>query len=156
MDQIKQWYSELESSEQRIVMILGILFILVILIFGLLMPINQTVDSLQTKVSSSQNSVDQWKQSIPILRANRGRASSNQSLNSVVTSSTRQFNLNVSRVQEKGEDEMQVWLDNVVFNDCLNWISQLEKRYKVKVASINIRNKDRNGLINLDVKLQKG
>lgn len=157
MEQIKQWYSELQENEQKIVIAIGFVFILVIFIFGLIMPINQSVNQLESKVNKEQRVINTWQESIPKIRANRNQAggSSNQSLNSIITSSTRVFDLKVSRVQEKGDDQMQVWLDNVPFDNSLRWISMLEKRYKVKVSSINLRNKERNGLVNLDVRLQK-
>jgi len=83
------------------------------------------------------------------------RGGSHQPLSAIVTSSTRDFNLRVSRVQEKGSDEFQVWFDNVAFNDFIRWITVLNNRYQVSVVSVNVRSKDRDGLSGIDVKLHK-
>lgn len=158
MESIKEWYNELADSEKKIVIIFAVICSLLILVFGLLMPISQSVNTLEKRVASAQKSVNMWQQAMPTIRAKRNSSSAgstSQSLNTVITSSTRQFNLNVSRIQEKGTNEIQVWLDNAAFNETLLWINQLEKRYKVTVASMNIRNKQRNGIVNLDVKLQR-
>ncbi len=88
-------------------------------------------------------------------RGGASAASSSQKLSSIVTSSTRRFNLRVSRVQEKGDTEIQVWFDNVPFNDFARWVADLNNRYQVSVASVNIRSKDRNGISSIDVKLSK-
>ena len=61
---------------------------------------------------------------MPALLANRGQVrggNNSMPLNSIITNSTRKFNLRVSRVQEKNSDEIQVWFDNVPFNDFLRW-----------------------------------
>lgn len=159
MQQLKEWYSGLDNNEQKMVQIASVFFGLVILIFGLLKPLSQSVTDLQTQVKSRQKSVDHWKQSMPLLLANRGQAaggSSSMPLNTVITSTARKFNLNVSRVQEKGSDEIQVWFDNISFNDFLRWTAEIQNKHRVKVSSANIRSKDRDGLSSIDVKIIKG
>lgn len=159
MEQIKEWYNGLPENEQRIVMIAAAFFALVILFFGILKPINDSVDRLEGQVSSRQNVVAEFKKNMPVLVANRGSArqsaNNNRSLSNLVTSTTRRFQLNVSRVQEKGAAEMQVWFDNVSFNNFLRWTAELENKHKIKVESVNIRSKERNGLSSIDIKLVK-
>ena len=159
MQQLKEWFEGLDENEKRIVIIGGIFFSLVILIFGILKPLNDSVGTLEQQVNSRQDSVDQWKANMPTILANRGAASgtsSNRALSNVVTSTTRRFNLKVSRVQEKGQDEMQVWFDNVAFNDFIRWTAELENRHKITIDSVNIRSKDRNGLSSIDIKILRG
>lgn len=159
MEQIKEWYQGLEQSEQQIVLVAAVFFSLVILFFGLLKPLNGAVEDIKTKVNSRQSSVNYWKQSMPTVLANRGRASassSNMRLGTVVTTTTRRFNLSVSRVNEKGPTEIQVWFDNVPFNDFIRWVAEIESKHQVTVASVNVRSKERDGLSSIDIKLQKG
>ncbi|TQV85497.1 type II secretion system protein GspM [Aliikangiella coralliicola] len=159
MEQLKQWFEGLENNEQKIVLAAAAFVSLMLLIFVVLKPLNDKVSSLERQVESRESSVAKWKQAMPKILATRGQASgnrSNQALSSVVTSSTRRFNLKVARVQEKGSDEMQVWFDNIVFNDFVRWSAELQNRYQVKIASVNIRSKDRDGLSSIDVKIRRG
>lgn len=159
MQQLKVWFEALEQNEQKIVLIATAFFAFVILVFGILKPLSNSVSSLQNQVDSRQQSVEKWKQAMPQLLANKGQSSnsnSTQAISSVVTTTTKQFNLRVSRVQEKGTEEMQVWFDNVPFSDFVRWVAEVQDRYKLKVASVNIRNKDRNGLASIDIKLLRG
>lgn len=159
MQQIKQWYAELEESEQKIVLFGSILLAIIIFYFGLLNPLHSSVEQLQSQVKSRQNSVDRWKQAMPKILANRGQTSNaggNQALNFIVTSTTKKYNMRVSRVQEKGNDEIQVWFDNIPFNDFIQWVSDINNKYGVTVASVNIRSKERNGLSSIDIKIIKG
>ncbi len=157
MEQIKQWYSSLEQNEQKIVIIAGVFFALIILFFVLIKPLNDSVSNLEIQVESRESSVETWKQAMPQLLAAGGqvKGSNNQALSTVVTSTTRRFNLRVSRVKENGLSEMQVWFDNVPFNDFVRWASELETKYQITIASVNIRSKDRDGLTSMDIKIQR-
>ena len=159
MQQIKEWYAGLDDNDQKVVLIAAIFFSLVILMFGILKPLNDSASKLEQQVDSRQKSVDKWKAAMPTLLANKGQASgagNSMALSSVITTSTRKFNLRVSRVQEKNAEEIQVWFDNIPFNDFIRWTAEVQNRYKVKVASVNIRSKDRDGLSSIDVKIKKG
>ncbi|MET1256724.1 type II secretion system protein GspM [Aliikangiella maris] len=159
MEQLKQWYNGLDSSEQRLVNIASIFVVLFILFFGILKPISDSVESIEGQIQSRERSVALWKKSMPQIIANRGAMSSSNSnipLTNLVTSTTRQYQLNVSRVKEKSPNEMQVWFDNVSFNDFIRWVAELESRHKVSVDSVNIRTKDRDGLSSIDIKIQRG
>ena len=159
MEQLKQWYAGLEESEQRIVLIASVLLTLLIIVFGIVKPMNDKVNSLEMKIKTKQSTISEWKTNMPKLLASKGGAQvagGGQTLSNIVTTSTRRFNLRVSRVQEKASGEMQVWFDNVPFNDFVRWVADLNNRYQVSVATANIRNKDRNGLTSIDVKIRKG
>jgi general secretion pathway protein M len=159
MQQIKEWYASLDSNDQRVVMIAVVFFSLVILVFGILKPLSNSVTKLEQQVESRQKSVNKWQQAMPILLANKGQnknASSTMPLSNVITTSTRKFNLRVSRVNEKNSNETQVWFDNIAFNDFIRWAAEVQNRYQVKVTSVNIRSKDRDGLSSIDVKIEKG
>lgn len=156
--QIREWYNALDSNEQRMVLVASVFFSLVLLIFGILKPLNDSVKELSIQVESRQSSVNKWKEAMPLLVANKGQnsgAGSNMPLSSVITSTAKRFNMNVSRVQEKGSDEIQVWFDNIAFNDFLRWTAQIQNAHQAKVASVNIRSKDRDGLSSIDVKIIK-
>jgi general secretion pathway protein M len=159
MNQIKEWFDGLESNEQKIVLIGASLAAVMMLIFGLLKPLGDAVDDLQVQVASRQSSVDHWKASLPLVVANRGTSQASageRPLSNVVTSTTRSFQLKVSRVQEKSPGEIQVWFDNIPFNDFIRWVAELENKHQISVDSVNIRSKDRDGLSSIDIKIVRG
>ena len=159
MEQLKEWYQGLDNNEQRIVMLAAAFFGLIILVFGLLKPVNDSLGDIQRKIDSREKSVALWKKSMPQIIANRGSMNSKNSstsLSNLITSSTRKYQLKVSRVQEKGATEIQVWFDNVPFNEFVRWVAELENSHRVSVESVNIRTKDRDGLSSIDVKIQRG
>lgn len=158
MQEIKQWYAELDKNDQRVVLIAIVFFSFIILFFGILKPLGDSVNKLQVQVNSREKSVEKWQQSMPAILASRGNgknAKSTAALSFIVTSTTKQFKLRVSRVQEKSDNEMQVWFDNVSFNNFVSWLAQIEKKYSINTVSVNVRNKSRNGLTSIDIKIRK-
>lgn len=156
MQQIKDWFYGLDDNEQKIVIGFSVVIGFVILFFGIIFPINNQVSLLQKQVESREKSVANWTEKLPLVLANRNNPSATTSkvpLTNVITSTSSRFRLRVSRVQEKSESEIQVWLDNVNFNDFIKWVDELESNNRINVSSANIRNKDRNGLSSIDIKL---
>lgn len=159
MQQVKQWFYGLETNEQKIVLFAAGFFSLLLLFFGLIKPLNDSVNRLQVQVDSRQSSVSKWQEAMPQLLASRGQAGqgkNNQPLSTLISSTTRRFNLKVSRVQEKKSEQIQVWFDNVSFKDFLRWSAELHGRHHLKIISVNIRSKQRDGLVSVDVKISKG
>ena len=121
-------------------------------------PINSSVSKLETQVKAKQETVDWMKQQVPQILASKGGGNvrtSNQSLSSIVNTTTSRFSLAVSRRDSKSPNEMQIWFDNVSFNSFLSWSAELKKRYGISIATVNIRSQDRNGITSINVKLIK-
>lgn len=159
MQQIKDWYAAQDANDQRLVLFAAVFFAGLLLVFGLLKPLSDAVSEREMQLEARQRSVDSWREAMPKILASRGngnQAGSNQALNTIVTSTSRQFSLNVSRLQEKGSNEIQVWFDNVEFNSFLRWVAELQQSYGASVESVNIRSaKERVGLVSIDVKINK-
>jgi type II secretory pathway component PulM len=76
-------------------------------------------------------------------------------LTSIINSTTKKFNLAVSRRDSKSPNEMQVWFDNVSFDSFLRWVAEVESKHNVSVASVNIRSRENDGITSINVKLLK-
>jgi len=158
IEHFKIWYAQLDQREQRILNISGLFVAILFLLFALIKPINDKVEQLQLQVDARARSVNQWEKALPLIVSNRGQGkagASSQALSYVITSSTNKYGLRVSRVQEKSSDEIQVWFDNIPFNEFVRWLAEIQGSHQISVASLNIRSKDRNGLSSIDIKIKK-
>lgn len=43
----------------------------------------------------------------------------------------------IKRIAERGEN-IEVWIDPVVFNDLLNWLNALDEKYALRVTQIDV------------------
>lgn len=157
MDGIKEWYQSLSEQDQKITLIGGVIVLLILLYLLVIDPINQAALKAHNDVLAKTKTVEWMKQGVSKIRSSSGKSSaaSNQQLAALVNSTTRKYNLPVSRRDSKSPNEMQVWFDNVSFNDFLRWTSEIGQRYGVKVATVNVRTRDRDGLASINVKLVK-
>ncbi|MDQ7048561.1 MAG: type II secretion system protein M [Enterobacterales bacterium] len=159
MDSIKEWYNALDEGEQKIVFSAAIVIGMLMLYLIVVDPVVAKVNELQNQVMSKQKNVDWMKQQLPIIMASKNPTSSNPtsalSLSAIVNRTTGNYKLPVSRRDSKSPYEMQIWFDNVNFDSFLSWASELESRYGVTIANVNVRSRDRNGITSINVKLLK-
>jgi len=158
MEELKAWFVELDDRDQNITVGGAIIFFIFLLYFFLISPVQESVNTLETKLEAKQKIVDKMKKQVYIIRKNKGQGRSNTSslpLSSVVNSTTNKYNLPVSRRDSKSPEEMQVWFDNVSFDSFLSWVAELKSKYGVTVTSVNVRGPDRDGITSINVKLLK-
>ena len=54
----------------------------------------------------------------------------------------------IKRIAERGEN-IQVWIDPVVFNDLLNWLNALDEKYALRVTQIDVSADEKAGMVNV-------
>lgn len=54
----------------------------------------------------------------------------------------------IKRIAERGEN-IQVWIDPVVFNDLLNWLNALDEKYALRVTQIDASAAEKTGMVNV-------
>ncbi len=131
MSKLKEKYAALTEREQRLVMISAIVVAIGIFYWGLWAPLNQGITQ-QTQLLNNNKQLVSWveEQSLRAVQLRRSQGSNRQvsgSLPQIVTSSSANFALTISRMQPQG-DEIQVWIDEAPFNNLLSWLNNLEQR----------------------------
>ncbi|HGU6387649.1 TPA: type II secretion system protein GspM [Escherichia coli] len=56
--------------------------------------------------------------------------------------------LSATLLAERGEN-IQVWIDPVVFNDLLNWLNALDEKYALRVTQIDVSAAEKPGMVNV-------
>ena len=158
MDPIKDWFNELSEQDQKITLIAGALVSVILVYLLIVNPLNESVNKLEIEVASKIKS-DLWmSQQISIIKAtgSSGRLTGSAlPLTSIINNTTRKFDLAVSRRDSKSPNEMQVWFDNVNFDNFLRWVAEVESEHGVSVATVNVRSRENNGITSINVKLLK-
>ncbi len=136
-DSLKTWYSGLSEREQKLLLVGALLGIVGVFYFTVYAPL--TASLVQTKLAlESERSDLVWVQEqaarASILRQSAAQTVFSGSLTQLVNQTTRSAGIPVSRMQPQGE-ELQVWIDEVAFNDLVIWLNTLEKRGIVIVQS---------------------
>ncbi|ENM5932267.1 type II secretion system protein M [Vibrio mimicus] len=157
---VNAWWRSVTPREQKMVMVTGALVVLAIAYWGIWKPLDERTTQAKARVQTEKqllNWVSENANDIVTLRTQGGNeAVSNQPLNQVITNSTHQFNIELIRVQPRGE-MMQVWIQPLPFSQLISWIAYLQERQGVSVDVIDIDRGKVNGVVEVKrLQLKRG
>lgn len=158
MKALKDWYTSLNQRERSMVTVLGIMMILLIVFIAVVLPTKKYIASLNERVERMESDLPQIASKVKALqmRSGNSRQASNQSLNQLVTNTSKQFGLKFSRIEErKRDEEIQVRLDDVEFDQFLRWVGQLEQQQGLIIDTLRVSDTDETGMVDASVKFIK-
>lgn len=145
---MKTWWQQLNIREQRLVLAMSVV-ISVFVLYGLIwQPLNEKIASTQVKVERQQALlawVEENTQRYQQAKRN-GANNSGASLSSIVNRTSRSNNITITRMQPQGDD-LQVWIDEISFNQLLSWLEQLASRENLQVKNIDLSLADQQGVV---------
>lgn len=145
---MKAWWQQLNSREQRLVMVMSVL-ISIFVLYGLIwQPLNENIADKKLKIERQQalltwvtESTQRYQQA-----KRNGGSSSGASLSSIVNRTSRANNITITRMQPQGDD-LQVWIDEISFNQLLTWLEKLASRDGLQVKNIDLSLADQQGVV---------
>ncbi len=137
---MQKWLS-LSSRERALTLIMIVSLLVGGVYWGIIAPLQQRTESVNQRLTLESQQLDWVKakaDEIVLLQASSGRPSSvNRPLNQVVSSSVRRFNIDLLRVQPRGQS-LQVSIKPVAFNNLIQWLDFLQTQYGVSVEFVDI------------------
>ncbi|MGB2739038.1 MAG: type II secretion system protein M [Cognaticolwellia sp.] len=145
---MKTWWQQLNIREQRLVMVMSAV-VGVFILYGLIwQPLNKNIAESKLKVERQQDLLVWVKENTKRYQEAKrnGRSSSGASLSSIVNRTSRINNITITRMQPQGDD-LQVWIDEISFNQLLAWLEQLASRENLQVKNIDLSLADQQGVV---------
>jgi len=131
MNKLKLYYATLNEREQRLVLVSAVLVVIALFYWVIWSPLSQAVTKGRANLDSQQELLVWVQQSANRALQLQGSAKPsskfNGSLAQEVNQSAGRLNIAIARMQPQG-DELQVWIDQVPFNDVLSWLQGLESK----------------------------
>lgn len=153
---MKEWFAGLSQREQLSLVMLGFALGLYLLYMLAWAPLAERRDQLtvQNQVTAeSLQRVDAMVSEITRLRAGGGAISAQRNLTSLVNQSTNRYNLQVSRLQPNSRGDIQVRLENAIFDDLLAWLDEVENREGLLVTEVAITRAGDSGRVNVSIRI---
>lgn len=145
---MKIWWQQLNIREQRLIMVMSAV-VGVFIVYGLMwQPLNKNITQSKLKVERQQDLLVWVKENTKRYQEAKrnGRSSSGASLSSIVNRTSRLNNITITRMQPQGDD-LQVWIDEISFNQLLAWLEQLASRENLQVKNIDLSLADQQGVV---------
>lgn len=146
---MKERWLALNIREQRLVIAMGSVVLFFILYSAIWKPLNNNIESATSKVSRYQDLQTLVQTETARYKSFAGagnKVTSKGSLSSVVNKTAGKNKIAIERMQPQGED-LQVWIEEVSFNQLLTWLEQLSSRENINVKSIDLSNTQQPGVV---------
>jgi general secretion pathway protein M len=156
---MKQWFTGLTQREQLSLLIMGLAVALYLAFVIFIAPLSQARDRMVVQnrgVAESLQRVEVLVSQILHLRETGNGSSTNLNLTSIVNRSTSSYQLQVNRLQPNSRGELQVRLENAVFDDLIAWLYQVEYKEGLRVLETSITQAGTVGRVNATVRLAQG
>jgi len=147
---MKAWWQQLNTREQRLVSVMSVL-ISIFILYGLIwQPLTENIEKTTLKLERQQallTWVTENTQRYQKAKRNAG-ANSGASLSSIVNRTSSANNITITRMQPQGDD-LQVWIDEISFNQLLTWLEQLAISDGLQVKNIDLSSADQQGMVSV-------
>jgi len=148
---MQERWLQLNLREQRLVIAMASVVLFFILYSVIWAPLNDNIEAATKKVERRQELLAWVQKSTSIYKNAVGSAGANNrntSLSSLVNKTASRNNIAITRMQPQGEN-IQVWIDEVPFDNLLKWLEQLSTKEGLKVKSIDITNAEQTGVVKI-------
>ncbi|MCE7537611.1 type II secretion system protein M [Aliivibrio fischeri] len=148
------WWQSISPRERILVAGGGVALLIAVIYWGGIKPLNDRAELAQNRINNERNLLA-WvqKKADTIIALRGGASSSSQSairpMNQVIPSSTRQFKIELIRMQPRGE-QMQVWVKPLPFNSLVNWLAFLRDSQGINVQFLDLNKTDVEGVVEVN------
>jgi general secretion pathway protein M len=156
---MRAWYTGLAERERRFVN-LGAIGVVVLLIIGVVMPLNSKISQTRQRVETKRSDLAFIQSVLPQLAA-AGPATNvatPESLVVLIDSSARESGLGkaLTNSQPTPDKGLRIRLDRAPFDAMVAWLARLSQQHGVRVESAEIETAGETGFVNAGLVLKAG
>ena len=158
MAPLKERFDALQSSEQRAVTILGVFAVVVVIYLGVWTPASDWRVIAEQERNSQFETLSMMKETESQARAaarERPTETAEESLLSIVSSSTQEQGINPNRLQPEGENAVSLWFDNVAFSSVMELLERMAAIPGVEVQQLVIDGSEEPGQVRARIVLSR-
>ncbi|ELD1718194.1 GspM family type II secretion system protein YghD [Escherichia coli] len=133
----------------------GMLLVAVVFLFSvgyyvlIWQPLSERIEQQETMLQQLVAMNARLKRAVPdIIAARKSGTTAPAQVSRVISDSASAHSVVIKRIAERGEN-IQVWIDPVVFNDLLNWLNALDEKYALRVTQIDASAAEKTGMVNV-------
>jgi len=153
---MKDWFAQLNQREQMSLLVLGVAVFLYLMYIFIWSPLDTRREQLavqNTAIAESQVRVDSMVSQLLELREGGAKAGAKRNLTSVINESTSRFQLPVIRLQPNSRGEIQVRVENALFDDVMKWLHEMEYGQSLLVREVSVTPANSAGRVNVTVRI---
>ena len=156
---MKDWFSRYDPREQLALLLMAVavgLYILYFLVWAPVATMRNEMAARNDSAAQSLQRVDAMVSEVLRLRSNGEGAPRKRNLTSLINQSTSALALPVSRLQPNSRGEIQVRLENAIFDDTLKWLHEMEYNQGLLIREVSITQSGQVGRVNASIRIAQG
>jgi general secretion pathway protein M len=156
---MKDWFYRYNPREQLSLLLMALVLVCYGLYVFLWAPVSSMRDDMAARNSSATvvlQRVDAMVSEVMRLRSDGGSVSQTRNLTTIINDSSSKMALPVSRLQPNSRGEIQIRLENAVFDDTLKWLHEMEYNHGLLVREVSITRAGATGRINASIRIAQG
>ncbi|EHD3130191.1 type II secretion system protein [Escherichia coli] len=133
----------------------GMLLVAVVFLFSvgyyvlIWQPLSERIEQQETMLQQLVAMNTRLKNAAPdIIAARKSATTTPAQVSRVISDSASAHSVVIKRIAERGEN-IQVWIEPVVFNDLLKWLNALDEKYALRVTQIDVSAAEKPGMVNV-------
>lgn len=149
---MKQWWQQLQTREQQLILAMASVLLVFILFQGVWQPIHQGTEKAEKKLARTQELYQYVKTNtanISRSAASVRRPSQGGSLSGLVNRVAGQYKISIARIQPQGDKGVQVWIDEIAFEQLLRLLNSLTEQYGLVVSNIDVTTGNSAGMVKI-------
>jgi general secretion pathway protein M len=155
MNKIRAWYASLQPREQRVVAMGAVALAVIVLIGGILMPLQSAVSKAARGSETKREDLAWMRVNAPEVRAaaNQVPADTGEAPVVVVDRVGREAGLAsaLRGTQPNPAGGVRVQLEAAPFDTMITWLDTLDRRYGLAIESINVDRTPTPGMVNASI-----
>ena len=133
----------------------GMLLVAVVFLFSvgyyvlIWQPLSERIEQQETMLQQLVAMNARLKRAVPdIIAARKSGTTAPAQVSRVISDSASAHSVVIRRIADRGEN-IQVWIEPVVFNDLLKWLNALDEKYALRVTQIDASAAEKTGMVNV-------
>lgn len=112
-------------------------------------PLSERIEQQETILQQLVAMNTRLKNAAPdIIAARKSATTTPAQVSRVISDSASAHSVVIRRIADRGEN-IQVWIEPVVFNDLLKWLNALDEKYALRVTQIDASAAEKTGMVNV-------
>lgn len=159
MNKLRNWYAGLQAREQRMVLFGSIALALLLLIGGVVLPLQSAVSNARERAQSRRDDLEWMRANAPEIREGTMslRHDTGEAPVVLVDRTGHEAGLGsaLRGTQPSGATGVRVQLEGAPFDSLVQWLDTLEQRNGLSIESITIDRAAQAGAVNASVTLNQ-
>jgi len=154
MNKLRTWYAGLQEREQRMVAFGGVTVAALVLLLGILMPLQAAVSSAAKRNETKREDLAWMRVNAPEIRAAGGQLAADTGEAPVVLVDRvgREAGLGSAlRGTQPNGTGVRVQLETAPFDTLVAWLATLDERYGLAIESITVDRTAQPGMVNASI-----